>query len=73
MVWCFYMGFILISLYISICKKKTWYLNCRELSNGSFNLMDDFLHSVNNLLDEIWRLPNNYPQNRMTDLMDIIC
>lgn len=34
--------------------------------------MDEFLDSAHNTLDELWRLPHTYPQNRMIDLMNII-
>lgn len=34
--------------------------------------MDEFLDSTHNTLDELWRLPYAYPQNRMIDLINII-
>lgn len=40
---------------------------------GSISSLDEFLDSIHTTLEELWRLPNNYPQNRMVDLIDIIC
>ncbi|XP_017012255.3 cytoplasmic dynein 2 heavy chain 1 [Drosophila takahashii] len=34
--------------------------------------IEEFLDHAHNNLDELWRLPYNYPQQRMTDLLDII-
>lgn len=40
---------------------------------ATINSLEEFLDTIHTQLDEIWRLPQNYPQNRMVDLMDIIC
>lgn len=40
---------------------------------ATINSLEEFLDSIHTQLDELWRLPQNYPQNRMIDLMDIIC
>lgn len=40
---------------------------------ATINTLEEFLDSIHTQLDELWRLPQNYPQNRMIDLMDIIC
>ncbi|EDX05339.1 GD21850 [Drosophila simulans] len=34
--------------------------------------IEEFLDHAHTNLDELWRLPYNYPQQRMTDLLDII-
>ncbi|KAH8278084.1 hypothetical protein KR026_009737 [Drosophila bipectinata] len=34
--------------------------------------IEEFLDHAHSNLDELWRLPYNYPQQRMTDLLDII-
>ncbi|XP_017051507.2 cytoplasmic dynein 2 heavy chain 1 [Drosophila ficusphila] len=34
--------------------------------------IEEFLDHAHNNLDELWRLPYNYPQQRMSDLLDII-
>ncbi|KAH8413035.1 hypothetical protein KR009_007595, partial [Drosophila setifemur] len=34
--------------------------------------IEEFLDHAHNYLDDLWRLPYNYPQQRMTDLLDII-
>ncbi|KAH8249647.1 hypothetical protein KR032_011100, partial [Drosophila birchii] len=34
--------------------------------------IEEFLDHAHNNLDELWRLPYNYPQARMTDLLDIL-
>lgn len=44
---------------------------CRNVA--TINSLEEFLDSIHTQLDELWRLPQNYPQNRMIDLMDIIC
>lgn len=44
----------------------------RSIDSNSIKSMEEFLNSTHTVLDEIWRLPHNYPQNRMTDLMNII-
>lgn len=46
-------------------------MNCRNVA--TINSLEEFLDSIHTQLDELWRLPQNYPQNRMIDLMDIIC
>lgn len=40
---------------------------------ASISSLEEFLDTVHTHLDELWRLPQNYPQTRMTDLLDIIC
>lgn len=40
---------------------------------ASLSSLEEFIDAVHTILDEIWRLPQNYPQTRMTDLLDIIC
>lgn len=55
------------------------FANCvQNLHNllDSANLLstpEEFFDKLHTSLDELWRLPHNYPQNRMADLMDIIC
>lgn len=44
----------------------------RSIDSNSIKSIEEFLNSTHNSLDEIWQLPHNYPQNRMTDLMNII-
>ncbi|XP_059611101.1 cytoplasmic dynein 2 heavy chain 1 [Phlebotomus argentipes] len=40
----------------------------RILSN-----LEEFLDNAHTTLDEVWRLPGHFPQNRMADVMDVIC
>lgn len=40
---------------------------------ATIDSLEDFLDTIHTHLDELWRLPFNYPQKRMRDLMDIIC
>uniref|UniRef100_A0A1B0DN78 Dynein heavy chain, cytoplasmic n=1 Tax=Phlebotomus papatasi TaxID=29031 RepID=A0A1B0DN78_PHLPP len=40
----------------------------RSLSN-----LEEFLDNAHTTLDEVWRLPGHFPQNRMSDVMDVIC
>uniref|UniRef100_A0A1B0CJW6 Cytoplasmic dynein 2 heavy chain 1 n=1 Tax=Lutzomyia longipalpis TaxID=7200 RepID=A0A1B0CJW6_LUTLO len=40
----------------------------RSLSN-----LEEFLDNAHTTLDEVWRLPGHFPQNRMADIMDVIC
>lgn len=40
---------------------------------ASISSLEEFLDTIHTHLDELWRLPQNYPQTRMTDLLDIIC
>ncbi|XP_060645040.1 cytoplasmic dynein 2 heavy chain 1 [Drosophila nasuta] len=42
-----------------------------SIDNGS-NRIEEFLDHAHNSLDELWRLPYNYPQQRMADLLDIM-
>ncbi|KAH8263165.1 hypothetical protein KR044_005503 [Drosophila immigrans] len=44
------------------------------IDNGgnSSNRIEEFLDHAHNNLDELWRLPYNYPQQRMADLLDIM-
>lgn len=48
------------------------FLPARLFESKSLRSLVEFLDLAHNLLDEIWRLPFNYPQNRMKDIMDII-
>lgn len=47
--------------------------NQRHRNVATINSLEEFLDTIHTHLDELWRLPYNYPQNRMVDLMDIIC
>uniref|UniRef100_A0A1I8Q9V5 Dynein heavy chain, cytoplasmic n=1 Tax=Stomoxys calcitrans TaxID=35570 RepID=A0A1I8Q9V5_STOCA len=40
-------------------------------SNGGSSI-EEFLDSSHNNFDELWRLPYQFPQNRMADIMDVI-
>lgn len=40
---------------------------------ATISSLEEFLDTVHTHLDELWRLPQNYPQTRMTDMLDIIC
>ncbi|XP_061401208.1 cytoplasmic dynein 2 heavy chain 1, partial [Musca vetustissima] len=40
-------------------------------TNGGMSI-EEFLDAAHNNFDELWRLPYQYPQNRMADLMDVI-
>ncbi|EDW77285.2 uncharacterized protein Dwil_GK18215 [Drosophila willistoni] len=40
--------------------------------NSHGTTIEEFLDHAHNNLDELWRLPYNYPQQRMADLLDII-
>lgn len=42
-------------------------------TKNSLTAIEEFLDSAHGCLDEIWRLPHHYPQNRMKDIMDVIC
>lgn len=44
----------------------------RSVQLNSTKCLDEFLDSVHTTLDELWRLPHSYPQNRMVDLINII-
>ncbi|CAD7084661.1 unnamed protein product [Hermetia illucens] len=57
--------------FISILEKINKQI--RQIDQNSLNTVEEFLDSAHNNLDEIWRLPYHYPQNRMADLMDVIC
>mgnify|MGYP004583354943 CR=1 FL=1 len=41
-------------------------------SNNASTTVEEFLDTSHNTLDELWRLPYQYPQARMVDLMEII-
>lgn len=43
------------------------------ISSDSLKTIDEFLDRAHQTLDDIWRLPFAYPQNRMKDMLDIIC
>lgn len=52
-----------------------YYMKCKYIYRNvaTLNSLEEFLDTIHTHLDELWRLPYNYPQNRMVDLMDIIC
>lgn len=39
----------------------------------SLSKLDEMIDVCQTALDEIWRLPNHYPQNRMCSIFDMIC
>ncbi|XP_058460067.1 cytoplasmic dynein 2 heavy chain 1 [Malaya genurostris] len=43
-----------------------------ENSGTNLNQLDEFIDVCQTHLDEIWRLPHHYPQNRMCSIFDII-
>ncbi|XP_030382925.1 cytoplasmic dynein 2 heavy chain 1 [Scaptodrosophila lebanonensis] len=43
-----------------------------EGDGNAGSTIEEFLDHAHNQLDELWRLPYNYPQQRMADLLDII-
>lgn len=43
----------------------------QQPTGGSLNSLTAFLDAVHGLLDDLWRLPERYPQTRMQDLLDI--
>ncbi|XP_058827016.1 cytoplasmic dynein 2 heavy chain 1-like [Topomyia yanbarensis] len=43
-----------------------------EGSNANLSQLDEFIDVCQTHLDEIWRLPHHYPQNRMCSIFDII-
>lgn len=58
--------------HIKLCSKIISFF-FRQFESKSLKHLTDFLDTIHTTLDDIWRLPHNYPQNRMKDLMDIIC
>ncbi|XP_028896482.2 cytoplasmic dynein 2 heavy chain 1 [Zeugodacus cucurbitae] len=46
-------------------------MSCIDYTNTGTSI-EEFLDSSHNCLDELWRLPYQYPQARMADLLDII-
>lgn len=50
------------------------YCTLSSIDNGanSSSRIEEFLDHAHNNLDELWRLPYNYPQQRMADLLDIM-
>uniref|UniRef100_A0A1I8MV06 Dynein heavy chain, cytoplasmic n=1 Tax=Musca domestica TaxID=7370 RepID=A0A1I8MV06_MUSDO len=40
-------------------------------TNGGMSI-EEFLDAAHNNFDELWRLPYQFPQNRMADMMDVI-
>lgn len=44
----------------------------RNLHSNDLRALVEFLDTVHGTLDDIWRLPSKFPQNRMKDLIDII-
>ncbi|XP_055594856.1 cytoplasmic dynein 2 heavy chain 1 [Uranotaenia lowii] len=49
-------------------------INGHMISSSKVNLtqLDEFIDVCQAHLDEIWRLPNHYPQNRMCSIFDLI-
>ncbi|KFB35182.1 AGAP010790-PA-like protein [Anopheles sinensis] len=43
-----------------------------ENETMSLNKLDEMIDVCQTVLDEIWRLPNHYPQNRMCSIFDMI-
>ncbi|XP_021709178.1 cytoplasmic dynein 2 heavy chain 1 [Aedes aegypti] len=46
--------------------------NMKEGTENSLHHLDEFIDVCQSHLDEIWRLPNHYPQNRMCSIFDLI-
>ncbi|XP_062711545.1 cytoplasmic dynein 2 heavy chain 1 [Aedes albopictus] len=44
----------------------------KEGTETSLHQLDEFIDVCQSHLDEIWRLPNHYPQNRMCSIFDLI-
>ncbi|XP_001847712.2 cytoplasmic dynein 2 heavy chain 1 [Culex quinquefasciatus] len=44
----------------------------KDSTEGNLTQLDDFIDVCQSHLDEIWRLPNHYPQNRMCSIFDLI-
>lgn len=49
------------------------YTNNRKEELDTLSAIEEFLDFSNNALDEIWRLPYQYPQNRMKNVLDLLC
>lgn len=45
----------------------------RKEELDTLSAIEEFLDFSNNALDEIWRLPYLYPQNRMKNVLDLLC
>lgn len=48
-------------------------LNSSESETMSLGKLDEMIDVCQSALDEIWRLPHHYPQNRMCSIFDMIC
>lgn len=48
-------------------------INDLMLNVESFEYPGEFFDELHTALDSLWQSSHNYPQNRMTDLLDIIC
>ncbi|XP_055390537.1 cytoplasmic dynein 2 heavy chain 1 [Condylostylus longicornis] len=44
-----------------------------KIDQNNISSIEEFLDIAHGSLDEIWKLKYHYPQNRMGDLMDVIC
>ncbi|GAB0096653.1 Cytoplasmic dynein 2 heavy chain 1 [Sergentomyia squamirostris] len=45
----------------------------RREDTRNLSILEEFLDNAHTTLDEVWRLPGHFPQNRMADVMDVIC
>ncbi|XP_067623203.1 cytoplasmic dynein 2 heavy chain 1-like [Eurosta solidaginis] len=58
-------------VFIGVLEKIDKQISSIDHGNTSTSI-EEFLDSSHNSLDELWRLPYQYPQARMADLLDII-
>ncbi|KAH8376856.1 hypothetical protein KR093_001749 [Drosophila rubida] len=59
-------------VFIGVLEKIEQKIGTIDNGGQSSNRIEEFLDHAHNNLDELWRLPYNYPQQRMADLLDIM-
>ncbi|EDW04137.1 GH10144 [Drosophila grimshawi] len=59
-------------VFIGVLENIEQKINTIDSGGNSSSRIEEFLDHAHNSLDELWRLPYNYPQQRMTDLLDIM-
>ncbi|KAL7738788.1 hypothetical protein ACLKA6_008441 [Drosophila palustris] len=59
-------------VFIGVLEKIELKISTIDNVGNSTHRIEEFLDHAHNNLDELWRLPYNYPQQRMADLLDIM-
>ncbi|XP_023163173.2 cytoplasmic dynein 2 heavy chain 1 [Drosophila hydei] len=59
-------------VFIGVLENIEMKISTIDTGGNSSSRIEEFLDHAHNNLDELWRLPYNYPQQRMADLLDIM-